>query len=233
MKAFFNHIGLIILYISCLHSFNLHLRKTSKYFSQGDVFFNRQAFSSKLFSESRRKVDPESTTPLGPIENGDAGSGSNGSGNMVEIPLDGIFRGSKKLFETPLDVYDPYNPLADTDGIPGEMGSPEKMQGILERVEQKVEFLREQGQWKEGDDKNFIENLSDIEILTLITKSARPFDSLDEFALTSLGTMLVAVVFSIIISTLTSTLSNAMDWYIATDFDAEFFSNLLSKFSIG
>lgn len=149
--------------------------------------------------------------------------------DLVTVPFDGLIgRQGGNLFDTPVKLYD-FNPTDDTDSLPGEDGSEEKMEAIQARIKQRVEELKRSGQW--GDDYNeFGRNpLADVPVWRLMYMQARavkPYDSPDELALTYLLTALATVALSVYLLGLGAVLEPAMKAYIETDFDSDFASKL-------
>jgi len=72
----------------------------------------------------------------------------------VTIPYNGVLGvDPSSLFAEPLDIFDP---MKDTDSLPGEDGSDEKIAAIMQRIETRVSELKESGEWT--DDKEFGED---------------------------------------------------------------------------
>ena len=70
--------------------------------------------------------------------------------DMVTIPFDGLVgRDQGSLFDRPLDVFDP---IKDTDSLPGADGSDEKIAAIQARISDRVAAMRQAGQWDDGGD---------------------------------------------------------------------------------
>ena len=54
-----------------------------------------------------------------------------------------------KLFNKEVDVYDP---LKDTDNLPGKDGSDEKIAALQQRIQDRVDALKKSGEWDDDQD---------------------------------------------------------------------------------
>lgn len=152
------------------------------------------------------------------------GGGEEGEG--MAIPFNGVVgRENGALFDKPLSVYDP---LKDTGDLPGEDGSPEKIAAIQKRIEDRVAELKVAGEW--GDDGDVfgtdpLAKQSLVATMAMQMKACKPFETLDELALTYVLVLFTTVLLSAYLVFLRDSFDAAASWYIAADFDA--LSNLL------
>ena len=117
----------------------------------------------------------------------------------VVIPFDGLVgREQGSLFDKPLDVFDP---IKDTDSLPGADGSDEKIAAIQARIQERVAVLKKAGQWDDGGDvfgKDPLATQPIWQTMAMQVKICRPFDSF-------------------------------IVWFINTDFDNDFLSGLFNQ----
>ena len=146
--------------------------------------------------------------------------GDNGEGEGMAIPFDGVVgRENGALFDKPLNVYDP---LKDTADLPGEDGSPEKIAAIQQRIEDRVAELKSAGEW--GDDGDVfgtdpLAKQSLIATMAMQMKACKPFETLDELALTYILVLVTTVTLSVYLVFLRDSFDSAASWFINTDFD--------------
>jgi hypothetical protein len=154
--------------------------------------------------------------------------GAENEGGMA-IPFDGVVgKENGALFDKPLNVYDP---LKDTADLPGEDGSPEKIAAIQKRIEDRVAELKVAGEWgDEGDafGSDPLSNQSLISTMAMQMKACKPFETFDELALTFILVMTTTVLLSGYLILLRDNFDAAASWFIHTDFDSDFLSNLIS-----
>ena len=149
--------------------------------------------------------------------------------DMITIPFTGLIgKENGALFDKPLDVFDP---LKNTDDLPGEDGSDEKIAAIQQRIQDRVEALKKSGEW--GDDAVFGKDpLRNQPFLTTVVqqlKVCKPFESVDELALTYILLLLTTVFMTVYLLALRDTVDAFIVAWLKTDFDSDFFSTLLSK----
>jgi hypothetical protein len=149
--------------------------------------------------------------------------------NPLVIPYSGLMGYiPNNLFYEPVDVA--RDPLQNTDDLPGEDGSEEKLAAIQKRIAERVESLREKGLWKnDGDDfgRDPLAKQPLWKTMAMQLKACRPFATWDELALTFvlvIGTILSLTAYLIF---LTWFLEGAVNWYFRTDFDADYWPSLL------
>ena len=131
------------------------------------------------------------------------------------------------LFNKPVEVFDP---LKDTSDLPGEDGSDEKILAIQNRIQERVEALKKAGQWDDQSEefgKDPLARQSILQTMIMQIKACRPYENVSDLALTY--TLVLISTFSIMIYLifLREVLDNAINWYVNTDFDSDFLSNLL------
>ena len=125
-----------------------------------------------------------------------------------------------------LNVYDP---LKDTADLPGEDGSPEKIAAIQARIEDRVAELKKSGEWGDEGDVYGADPLAKQSLVTTMgmqLKACKPFETIDELALTYLLVLVTTITLSVYLVVLRDGFDTAAKWYINTDFDADFLSNL-------
>lgn len=146
--------------------------------------------------------------------------GGNGEGEGMAIPFDGVVgRENGALFDKPLNVYDP---LKDTADLPGEDGSAEKIAAIQQRIEDRVAELKVAGEW--GDDGDVfgtdpLARQSLVATMAMQMKACKPFETVDELALTYVLVLVTTVMLSVYLVFLRDSFDSAASWFINTDFD--------------
>ena len=154
------------------------------------------------------------------------------SAEPMRIPIDGLVGGERglKLFDSPLDTYDP---LKDTDDLPGEDGTEEKMNAIMERIDERVKQMKASGEWDEGDNfgKNPLSRQPLYTTMLMQIKACKPFESVDELALTYLLVILTSFLLAGYLLVLKSNLNNFMEWFVGTDVDSDFFNEIMRNIS--
>jgi hypothetical protein len=148
---------------------------------------------------------------------------------MITVPFNGLIgKEQGSLFDKPLDVFDP---MKDTDDLPGEDGSDEKIAAIQQRIQDRVEALRKSGEW--GDEEVFGKDpLARQPIWTTMAmqlKVCKPFESVDELALTYVLLLATTVVLMAYLLVLRETFDTFILWFVNTDFDSDF--SILSLFN--
>lgn len=155
------------------------------------------------------------------------------SENMVTIPFDGLVGGERgKLFDDPVEVYDP---IKNTEDLPGEDGSEEKINAIMQRIDERVQALKRSGEWdSEGD--NFSSNPLAYQPLwqTMImqVKACKPFESYDELVLTYLLMLFTTVLLAGYLVLIRDSLNDFMLWFTGSDFDSEFIDSVMKNVSV-
>jgi hypothetical protein len=143
------------------------------------------------------------------------------------IPFDGVVgRENGALFDKPLNVYDP---LKDTGDLPGEDGSAEKIAAIQARIENRVAELKKAGEWGDEGDAFGTDPLAKqslVATMSMQLKACKPFETTDELALTFILVLVTTVVLSAYLVVLRDSFDAAANWFINTDFDADFLSTL-------
>ena len=147
---------------------------------------------------------------------------------MITIPFNGLIgKEQGSLFDKPLDVYDP---MKNTDDLPGTDGSDEKIAAIQARIQNRVEELKKAGEW--GSEEVFGKDpLAKQPIwitMAMQLKVCKPFESVDELALTYILLLTTTIVLMAYLLVLRETFDTFIDWFVRTDFDADF--NLFDSF---
>jgi hypothetical protein len=148
------------------------------------------------------------------------------SDKPISIPLNGVMGYEPgTLFKKPLSIYDP---LKDTDSLPGEDGTEEKANAIKERIQDRIEELKRMGKWDEIQREEFGKNpLADIPLwksILIHTKAAQPFESVEDLALTYVLVFVVTLISAGYWYVVSVGMDAAIDWYLRTDID--FISNI-------
>ena len=157
-------------------------------------------------------------------------SSSPSDDEMITIPFTGLIgKENGALFDKPLDVYDP---LKNTDDLPGEDGSDEKIAAIQQRIQERVEALKKSGEW--GDEKAVFgkDPLRNQPFFTTVIqqlKVCKPFESWDELALTYILLLLTTMFMTVYLLALRESVDAFIIAWLKTDFDSDFFSSLLSN----
>ncbi len=122
------------------------------------------------------------------------------------------------LFHQPIDVNDP---LKDTNDLPGEDGSDEKISAIQQRIQSRVDALKMEGKWENEADQFGKDPLALQPIwvtMMMQIKACRPFDTWDELALTYSLVLFTTVAIGWYIVFVSESVKSGLDWYIQTDF---------------
>ena len=130
------------------------------------------------------------------------------------------------LFNKPVEVFDP---LKDTSDLPGDDGSDEKILAIQQRIQDRVEALRKSGEWEDDSEefgKDPLARQSIFQTMIMQIKACRPYESLSDLGLTY--TLVLLSTFSVMayLIFLRDILDTVITWYVKTDFDSDFLSNL-------
>lgn len=148
----------------------------------------------------------------------------------VNIPYAGLIGyEANNLFYQPIDINDP---LKDTSDLPGEDGSDEKIAAIQQRIQNRVESLKLEGNWENEADQYGKDPLATQPIwitMMMQLKACRPFETWDELALTYTLVILTTAVLAGYIILVSDTLKSTLDWYVQTDFNAELFNNIVAS----
>ena len=143
-------------------------------------------------------------------------------GEMVNIPHEGLVgfeRGA--LFAKPLSLFDP---VEDTDSLPGEDGSEEKIRAIQLRIQQRVEEMKQSGEWGRDVDEFGQDPLAKMplwEVMLQQLRACKPFESVSELALAYVLMLLTTLVLSGYLLLLRESFDSLLSWYLKTDFDNE------------
>lgn len=143
-------------------------------------------------------------------------------GEFVTIPYEGLVgfeRGA--LFAKPLSLFDP---VQDTDNLPGEDGSEEKIKAIQLRIKQRVEEMKLSGEWSRDVDEFGQDPLAKMplwEVMLQQLRTCKPFESIDELALAYLLMLLTTVVLSAYLLVLRDSFDSLLSWYLQADLDSE------------
>jgi hypothetical protein len=149
---------------------------------------------------------------------------------LVTIPFDGLVgRDQGSLFDKPLDVFDP---IKDTDSLPGKDGSDEKIAAIQARITERVAVLKKAGQWDDGGDvfgKDPLATQPIWQTMAMQVKICKPFDSADELALTYVLLLMTTVFLMGYLIVLREAFDGFIIWFTTTDFDNEFLAGLFNQ----
>eukprot|EP00595_Chromulina_sp_UTEXLB2642_P001579 CAMPEP_0196761498 /NCGR_PEP_ID=MMETSP1095-20130614/756_1 /TAXON_ID=96789 ORGANISM="Chromulina nebulosa, Strain UTEXLB2642" /NCGR_SAMPLE_ID=MMETSP1095 /ASSEMBLY_ACC=CAM_ASM_000446 /LENGTH=124 /DNA_ID=CAMNT_0042111119 /DNA_START=196 /DNA_END=567 /DNA_ORIENTATION=+ len=123
--------------------------------------------------------------------------------------------------------------MKDTSDLPGEDGSDEKIAAIMKRIEERVQTMKQTGDWDEGDTfgKNPLANQSLIDTMISQIKTCKPFESFDELALTYLLMLGTTVFLSTYLLTMRDLSNNFMLWFTGSDLDSEFMNTVMRNIS--
>jgi hypothetical protein len=146
---------------------------------------------------------------------------------MMTLPVDGLVSSERGgLFDTPLSIFDP---LKETDSLPGEDGSDEKIQAIQQRIQQRVAELKKSGEWGVDGDAFGRDPLAKLPLwqtMVMQVRSCKPFESLDELALTYLLMLVTTVLLSAYLLVLRDSMDTAIVWFLRNDFDNDVASSI-------
>lgn len=153
-----------------------------------------------------------------------------GTDKMMNLPYSGLVGYEpNNLFYEPIDISDP---LRDTNDLPGADGSDEKIEAIQQRIQQRVEALKAAGEWDDEYTefgKDPLVNLPIWQGMIMQLKSCKPFESVDELALTYLLVLLTTFATIVYLAFLRDSLDTVFTWYLNTDFDSDFITNLFKN----
>jgi hypothetical protein len=183
-----------------------------------------QLLSAYVLLQARTRV--ASTLPLyaraskpAKEETQQLGSGDS-SDDMVTVPFNGLIGAENAaLFDKPLEIFDP---TKDTDSLPGEDGSDEKIAAIMGRIQQRVEELKIKGSWGDEVEEFGKDPLSNQPIYTTMAmqlKACKPFESVSDLSLTFLLLVATTISLSLYIIALREGSDAFITWFINTDFE--------------
>lgn len=151
-------------------------------------------------------------------------------GDMISLPYPGLAGFiPNNMFYEPIDISDP---LKNTDDLPGEDGSEEKISAILQRIQQRVEQLQVTGEWDDEGSEFGSDPLAKQPIwqtMAMQIQSCRPFETIDDLALTYVLVVTATLFIMAYLVFLMTSLDAVVGWYVNTDFDADFISNLFNS----
>ena len=138
----------------------------------------------------------------------------------INIPFNGVVgMDTKNLYERPLNMYDPTQELLD---VPGEDGSPEQIAAIQRKLQERIEKLKANSQWEENNEEFGQDPLSKTPFLSAavsMLKVSKPYDSVDEFALTFAIVIASSALLMLYVTALGTGLDKFIDWFEKADFD--------------
>lgn len=150
--------------------------------------------------------------------------------DLITIPFDGLVgREQGSLFDRPLDIFDP---LKDTDSLPGEDGSDEKIAAIQKRIVERVTALKLAGQWGDDTDVQGKDPLATQPIWSTMAqqiKICKPFESVDELALTYILLLLTTAFLMVYLIVLRESFDTFIVWFVDSDFDNDFLNGLFNQ----
>ena len=149
------------------------------------------------------------------------------NGELVNLPYDGLVGSNReRLFDEPLEIYDP---LKNTNDLPGEDGSEIKINAILAQIEERSQYLKSTGQWIEDD--SFSSNPLSYQPIWITMKqqiqAARPFESISELWLTYILVIATTLLLSGYLVFLKEYLNAFVLWFINTDINSDFLNQIL------
>lgn len=187
----------------------------------GRTLFRPAPYSkTTLSARLANKQDEDATQSL---------SGKPDDDEFMSIPYKGLVGYEPgSLFDKPLELFDP---AKNTDDLPGEDGSPEKIAAIQSRIQARVEQLKSQGEWVEGDEfgKDPLRSQPIFTTMAQQLQACRPFETVGELGLNYLLVLATTLSLSVYLVFLRESLDGIISWYVKTDFDSDFFSNLLGS----
>jgi hypothetical protein len=150
--------------------------------------------------------------------------------DLITIPFDGLVgREQGSLFDRPLDIFDP---LKDTDSLPGQDGSDEKIAAIQKRIVERVAALKLSGQWGDDTDVQGRDPLATQPIWSTMAQQVRickPFESVDELALTYILLLLTTAFLMVYLIALRESFDTFIVWFVDSDFDNDFLNGLFNQ----
>ena len=150
--------------------------------------------------------------------------------DMVTIPFDGLVgRDQGSLFDRPLDVFDP---IKDTDSLPGADGSDEKIAAIQARISDRVAAMRQAGQWDDGGDafgKDPLATQPIWQTMAMQLRICKPFDSADELALTYILLLMTTAFLMVYLIVLREAFDGFILWLTSSDSDIDFLSGFFNQ----
>jgi len=177
-------------------------------------FIGNKAIGNKLSLYG--KIAPKSIN-----EENQSGSKSPKDTELVTVPFNGLI-GSEgvAIFDKPLEIFDPTKEAVDN--LPGEDGSDEKINAIMEQIQKKVEDLKSKGTWGEEIEEYGKDPLTNIPLWTTMMmqlKACKPFESVDELALTFTLLVLTTLGLTGYILLMRESFDSFIVWFLDTDFD--------------
>jgi hypothetical protein len=149
-----------------------------------------------------------------------------GDNEMVELPFSGLIGAEQGgLFDNPVNIFDP---IKDTDSLPGEDGSDEKIAAIQKRIQERVQELKKAGEWEITNEEfggNPLEKIPIWQTMIYQVQNCKPFESYGELALTYSLVLTTSLFIIGILLFSKITFESFITWYINTDFD--FMSGLI------
>lgn len=202
------------------------------------IFLIATVYRSDAFSPSLRHISIQSVSPRTSqlslrarvARKEDEQEKAGRTEELVTIPFDGLVgRDQGSLFDKPLDVFDP---IKDTDSLPGKDGSDEKIAAIQARITERVAVLKKAGQWDDGGDvfgKDPLATQPIWQTMAMQVKICKPFDSADELALTYVLLLMTTVFLMGYLIVLREAFDGFIIWFTTTDFDNDFLSSLFNQ----
>lgn len=163
------------------------------------------------------------------VEGGDSKQMNNAK---VNVPFRGLAGyESNSLFEEPIEIP---NTTTNFKDLPGEDGSDEKIRAIQQRIQQRVDELAKAGPITDDEtDPSFggdpLTEYSLLQLMMMQVKSAKIFDSVDEMFLTLSLVIITIVALSTYTVVLEYGVTNFVQWFLKTDFDADFLQKAIGN----
>jgi len=143
-----------------------------------------------------------------------------GEDEMI-VPYTGLVGNEEgRVFNKPLQTFDP---MDNTDDLPGEDGSDTKINAIQARIQARVEELKSAGQWEEDGDDFGMDPLRFQPLVVTMgeqVKVCKPFESISDLTLTYLLVLITTLALGSYLIALREGLDSFIGWYEASDFDA-------------
>jgi hypothetical protein len=162
--------------------------------------------NAKIASKPTNEEDQKAITPR--------------DNEMVTVPFNGLLGSdASTLFDKPIEIFDP---TKESDNLPGEDGSDEKIEAIMNQIQKRVEDLKSKGTWGEEIEeygKDPLANISVWNTMMMQLKACKPFESVGELALTFTLLILTTVSLTLYILGMREAFDNFITWYLDTDFD--------------
>lgn len=162
----------------------------------------------------------------GPQSGGSSDGDAEDDGDFITIPFQGLMGPNNSPFTKMIERYDP---LKNIDDLPGEPDSDERFEALTKRIEERVAMMKASGEWNEEiSGKDPLAGIPLWQSVIMEIKTVRPYASPSEFFLDYSLLMFTLLFLSGFMYASRNASEQFMEWFLATDFDAEFVSNIPS-----